>query len=243
MGMIETNRKPFRSEQDAVYGAAQFLNETLGSYGDVPVLLLVSGGSALKILSYVYLTRCGHMTIGLVDERISDNVKDRNMTALEATGFFRLVKHAHPVFLSVKQEVTLPRSARQYEEDLRSWRKNHLDGKIVVIAGIGPDGHTAGIMPFPNDPEQFRKLFEGREWVVGYDAGEKSQFPHRVTLTNTFLRQADAVVVFACGREKKEAIERTLESEGNLHQTPARIVREMKHVGLYTNIPLPRQQI
>ena len=76
------------------------------------------------------------------------------------------------------------------------------------------------------------------QWVVRYDAGEKSPYPHRVTVTLPFLRQVDASIVYACGKEKQGALIKTLKLRGTLAETPGRVIQEMKKVDLFTDIPV-----
>lgn len=232
--MFEQEKTSFSSEQKAIYGAAEFLNKTIALYGDAPVLLLVSGGSSLKVLDFVNIVQCNHLTIGLVDERISKHAKDRNMSALEKTDFFRYTTLSKANYIRINQHVAPEESALQYETMLKTWVKSHDDGKIVVILGIGPDGHTAGEMPGR------AALFTNPDrWVVGYNAKSRDpKHPLRVTVTNTFLRMVDTAAVFACGANKKEALERTLAPQGSISDTPARIIREMGRVALFTDQPL-----
>ena len=62
------------------------------------------------------------------------------------------------------------------------------------------------------------------------NAEEKNKFPLRVTVTLPFLRhEVDEAVVYATGKEKKEAIERVRASVGTLAETPARILHEMRN--------------
>jgi len=57
----------------------------------------------------------------------------------------------------------LEKLAHRYESSLFEWAKKHPEGKIIATMGIGFDGHTAGIMPYPENPETFARLFEDKE--------------------------------------------------------------------------------
>ena len=103
--------------------------------------------------------------------------------------------------------------------------------------GMGPDGHTAGIMPFPEDENRFDVLFQNSEkWVVGYDAEEKNQYPLRVTTTIPFLRMVDYALLYCVGENKKEALKRVLADGGVYAETPARVIREMATTHIVTDI-------
>ena len=109
---------------------------------------------------------------------------------------------------------------------------------MVITQGIGEDGHTAGIMPYPENSALFKSLFDDPEkWVVGYDAEGRNEHPLRVTVTLSFLREVvDHSIVYAVGDGKKEALRQVLAETGTLWQTPARIIHEMRNVMLFTDL-------
>jgi len=49
------------------------------------------------------------------------------------------------------------------------------------------------------------------------------------------LRMVDHAVVYVVGEEKRATFERVLAENGALAETPARIIREMKDVRLFTD--------
>ena len=101
---------------------------------------------------------------------------------------------------------------------------------------MGADGHTAGIFPYPDSEEKFKELFEGENWVVGYDAAGKHQYNLRATVTNTFLRnKVEAAVAFVTGEEKKEKFEQ-MQVEGNIAEIPAIIWNQMKIVKVFSYV-------
>jgi 6-phosphogluconolactonase/glucosamine-6-phosphate isomerase/deaminase len=93
-------------------------------------------------------------------------------------------------------------------------------------------------MPFPEDKKQFDKIFTKTDkWMIGYNAGAKSNLPLRVTATVPFLTKVvDHTIAFMTGKEKKAAFKKIQAEEGENHITPARIMREMKDVELFTDI-------
>lgn len=126
------------------------------------------------------------------------------------------------------------------EASLHGWMAAHPDALVIATMGIGADGHTAGVMPFPEDETYFHKTFlDAERWVVGYDAGTKSPYPDRVTTSLAFLRDiVSSAVVYAVGTDKRSALERILASTGSLAETPARILSEMSRVDVFTDILL-----
>jgi 6-phosphogluconolactonase/glucosamine-6-phosphate isomerase/deaminase len=207
--------------ETATYAAADYVNQALRRHQNSPVLLMLSGGSSLKVPSLIDLRLCDDVTVAQVDERITPKVEDRNSTGLANIEF---VKPAGLKFVPVEQGLTLQESAARYERELRSWVKVHPGAFIFAVLGMGSDGHIAGMMP------GFEKLFNGKKWVVGYDAGNTNTFRSRVTVTNTFLRDiVDDAVLFVTGEEKRNAL-------NTIRMHPAGVIYEMDKAVLFTDI-------
>ena len=103
--------------------------------------------------------------------------------------------------------------------------------------GIGLAGHTAGIMPSPKDSKMFAQLFENKDkWVVGYNAGQKNNFPMRITVSISFLcTMVEKAFVYVSG-ESKKGILNTILNSNNTVDHPASVVNKMKLVELFTDI-------
>jgi 6-phosphogluconolactonase/glucosamine-6-phosphate isomerase/deaminase len=111
-------------------------------------------------------------------------------------------------------------------------------GKVISILGMGPDGHTSGIFPFGEDKDYFRKTFVDTDrFVVGYDVGEKNQYPQRFTTTVVALESVDAHFVYITGENKKEKLKQALE-KGELAEVPARVWQRLSEVTVYTDCDL-----
>jgi len=193
------------------------------------VLFLSSGGSSLSILDFIAGEILGdYLTIGVLDERYDAGGENNNFVQLSRTDFYGKALRAGCAFIdtSVRPGQSQEALAGYFEERLRNWKGEHPGGTVIATIGIGPDGHTSGIMPFPEDSERFNSLFNGERWVVAYDAAGKTPYPERVTTTNTFLKLIDRAFVFACGREKAEALHRML-ADRPAAEVPAVILREL----------------
>jgi 6-phosphogluconolactonase/glucosamine-6-phosphate isomerase/deaminase len=142
------------------------------------------------------------------------------------------------VFLdsSVYDLESLDTYALRYESYIKKWIKLYPNGIIRATVGIGPDGHTSGILPHPEDPAKFETLFNGEKLIVGYDVGNKN--PHRFRMTSTFtlMKKFDKVLTYMQGSNKKEALQKVMAEEGDHAATPGRIIRELKQVELFTDI-------
>lgn len=227
--------------QKVLEKAADALRSFLRDSRDEEILLLLSGGSSFELLPYLseeYLSP--HLTIGMLDERWERDPATNNFLQLERTVFYGKAKHAGASFISSVPEggESVGTGAEKMENRWKQWRKNFQHGKVFITQGMGADGHTVGIMPFPEEAKRFEKLFlEPEKWCVGYDAGKKNPYPNRATATLSFLKnEVDASVALILGGGKKEALEDTLSDTGSFAQTPARIMLDMRNVRLFTNI-------
>ena len=93
---------------------------------------------------------------------------------------------------------------------------------------------TAGIVPFPDDPDTFHSLFESDRWITFHDATGRDPFPKRITTTFTFLRYVDMVGVFLVGEEKGEMFRELLAGEDRAAM-PGRIILSLPRVAIYTD--------
>jgi len=210
-----------KTKEEAKKSAGKKLNQLFLSHQHVPVLFLSSGGSALQLLDEIDANSLPKdLALGVLDERLDVESKDSNSEQFKATPFYTMLQARDVPFVELKGNTSLR--------------------KVIITQGVGEDGHTAGILPFPENSEVFRELFENKDKpMVEYEAKGKSVYSHRATATLPFLREwVDHSVVFMVGEEKRNALERVLAEEGMLAETPARIVREMRDATIFTDIKL-----
>lgn len=225
-----------------VHQAGDALNHWLQKYQNMPLLFLSSGGSALQILDHLNTgLYSDQATIGVIDERFSVDPKVNNFAQLASTNFYNQISKNNARIIDTRPRA--PESqvdlANRFESELRNWVNNHPDGKIIATLGLGPDGHTSGILPFPENPELFYKLFVDTDhWVVAYDAGTKSPYPLRITTTIPFLKQIHHAILFVLGEEKSPALHKVYAPSGSLPDTPGRLVKLLPDVHLFTDIKL-----
>lgn len=205
------------------------------------VLLLLSGGSAFSLLTVNRESLGPHLTIGVLDERYSRNPGINNYDQLSSTAFFEDAEKAGCIFMdtSVQDDDSLKDFAGRFEKTLREWKIKNPTGLIVITQGMGPDGHTSGIMPYPENEQLFETMFNREDrWIAGYDAGNKNPYPLRATTTIPFLKTVDFSVMYVSGSEKAGAINKALKGSLPYHVLPASIIRQMKNVILYTDIEI-----
>ncbi len=121
--------------------------------------------------------------------------------------------------------------AEYFETMLTDWQNKNPSGEIVATLGVGSDGHTSGIMPFPENRKLFEQLFESKKFVVAYDAFGKNSFPKRITTTISFLRKLKIAWCFITGESKADVYFR-MYKEIILNEMPAQIIKEL-HGAVY----------
>lgn len=220
----------------AATAGGRALTRALEGAGERPVLLLLSGRSALKILEFVAVAALSdRVTIGMLDERL-DSVNN-NFVQLQGTAFFRAAESRGCVFIDTRPraEEKVSQLAERMESAWREWKILHANGIILVTLGIGADGHMVGMMSYPESPELFGQLFVHiDQWVVGYDAKEKNEYPLRATATVPFLtRQVERAFVYAVGAEKKNALELVQSAKEDVATVPARTFYQMRQVDIF----------
>ncbi len=228
-------------KEDLKKKAGHALDAMVKERNNKPLLVLLSGGSSLELIDYIQDNSMeGGVTFGMLDDRYDTDAEVNSHQVLSRTGFYLRALRKGAVFLdsSVYELETLETYALRYELQIKKWLKLYPNGIIRATVGIGPDGHTSGILPQPEDPAAFEKLFNGEKLVVGYDVGLKN--PHRFRMTSTFslMKKFDKVLTYMTGENKREALRKVLAEEGNLATTPGRIIRELKNAKLFTDISL-----
>ncbi len=113
------------------------------------------------------------------------------------------------------------------------------DGLILGILGMGPDGHTAGMFPYPENEVFFNgEMVATSRLAVGYDVGDKNQYRERITLTVPALMKFDRTFAYVVGANKRPALSRVVNKEGTVAATPATVWNELRACSVYTDISL-----
>ncbi len=192
------------------------------------VLLCLSGGSALELIKDFPMDVLGsRVTITVLDERYSTDPKINNMAQIAATGFLEKAKAngCQLIDTRVKEDDSIEEVVAGYNMGLLRWVQNNPKGKIVATVGMGPDGHTSGIIP---GSAGFDRLFgvDQKNFVVGYEAANQPDTQKmRITTTFEFLEKIAYAVMLVLGEGKRDALIRLMAEEGTLSETPARIWR------------------
>jgi len=231
----------YQSELDAIQHASEQLKRIFESFQDQPLLFLSSGGSVLALLEYIPQNLLSkRLTVSTLDDRFSHKPSANTFAQLSATSFFERAKAAGARVIDTTPQMneTLEQFGRRIDATFKQWQQEHETGVVAATMGMGADGHTSGIMPYPNEPEEFDALFCRTDaWVVGYNAGNKNEIPDRATTTIPFLTgHVRHAVMLIMGKEKKSAFERLCAMEGSICKTPARVVHDMNDVQIFTTL-------
>ncbi|PIR96208.1 MAG: hypothetical protein COT92_02300 [Candidatus Doudnabacteria bacterium CG10_big_fil_rev_8_21_14_0_10_42_18] len=229
----------FETKEEASAAAGQSLHSLLDDNKDKPVLLLLSGGSAFSLLEYVGEAGLSeNVAITMLDERFSHEATINNFLRFQQTDFYKRALENGCAFIG-----TLPREGEliddmkiRWELSLKNWKRENPEGKIFATFGIGPDGHTAGIFPYPQTAGFFKEAFENRHLVTAYLAKGKHEHEQRLTTTFTFFKLIDEAIVFVCGENKKEAFNKFIKGRGQPHELPALGIYETKNQQIFTDI-------
>ncbi len=126
-------------------------------------------------------------------------------------------------------------SYRRAQKFLRTVARGARSCASLHVPPASPKTSSQG-GPYTDDARTHQSLFDDEaQWVTGYDASYRNEYPLRVTVTLPFLRKVSFGVVYAVGKDKKNALIATLAPVGTISQTPARIIAEMPHCLLYTD--------
>jgi len=102
-------------------------------------------------------------------------------------------------------------AAREYEDILPA-------RPDLLLLGMGQDGHIASL--FPHSPALEEKCKRVADVI-----GPKPPL-ERITITPPVLASARYVMVLVAGEAKADALARVFAKEGDVHETPARLVQE-----------------
>jgi 6-phosphogluconolactonase len=209
--------------REASLRIARTLRNAIGKNGRAAVAL--SGGNtpreAYALLAKESGVDWSKIHVFWVDERAVPPADDRSnyrwakATLLDPAGLAPERVHRMPGEASDREA-----AARDYEKTIREHVE--LDGDGVpafdaVVLGVGEDGHTASLFPGESTVDVHDRL------VVA--VGGKGAREPRLTLTPLAIEHARHVLILAVGAGKRPALERVWAAQGNVHETPARVVR------------------
>lgn len=187
------------------------------------VLWLVPGGSAITIAAQVtehlrhQTLPLNHLAVTLTDERYGPvGHPDSNWLQLQQAGFELPGSHLLPVLANTSLEATTQAFADTLATELD--RANYRLG----LFGIGPDGHTAGILPHA-------PATTATSLAAGYNGGKFQ----RITITAPAIARLDEAVVYAAGQAKWPILHQLATENLTLDQQPAVALKQIPAVTIF----------
>lgn len=208
----------------SVLPVSEYLTDTIADAlaAGKRVLWLLSGGSAISIAVEVSKllssSKLANLTVTLIDERYGEvGHADSNWRQLEDAGFTLPGATLQPVLTGVDQAATAANFAKTLQADIEV-----ADYRIGLL-GIGPDGHTSGILP--HSPAVTETNI-----VCSYD----SEPYRRVTTTPPFFDKLDEAVVYAVGEAKWQLLDK-LETDIPIDELPAQVLKRVPKLIIFND--------
>lgn len=210
--------------EQAVSYIAERIRTLLAS--DKSVLWLVSGGSNIPlqvaVMERIPDSLSKDLTIMPVDERYGPyNHPDSNCAQIRRAGFES--KHAECV--DILEE---GRSADDTVRLLNDFvaREIAIGDYVFATLGMGPDGHTAGILP--HSPalscSDLAMYYKGSDFM-------------RITLcADTIAQHSDEIVLSAFGEEKHDALRKLAGKDDEREIIPAMLLRETPNSTVFNDL-------
>ncbi len=214
-----------------------------------PLLILVSGGSLFAVLQKslhqlmmlkLDLTK---VSFSLIDERFGEKDEmNTNFCQLQMLHEVMMLEKQGAKFVPILQTgLDLTATAEHYEKFLQLWAEGP-NKKMLGIFGLGPDFHTAGILP--HKPEFSQQFYE--KLAVGYKLDDISdsdnKFRSRVTLSFKGMQLLSDCWVYAVGTEKQAVVSELKQELGKQHfaeqvaQKPGLFLTTLKEISIYTDL-------
>lgn len=206
------------------------------------LLLLLSGGSAIQMYRQAFEELSAsqqdfsNLTVSLFDERfVPVDSAESNGKQLEDAGVVTLLHNMHAQWLPYLvegqsgQEVATHVSTR-----FASLLQN--GAQLIILAGLGDDGHTAGLLP-THDESTLSNVFNSQQYVAYYQLPDDAVNPYRyrVTATPALLPHANQVVLYAVGAKKNKPLQQLLQRTGKLAELPALTLLDAHEVIVLTD--------
>jgi 6-phosphogluconolactonase len=222
-GQLVATKNSGELAQEASSRIARVLAQSIAKNGKASFAL--SGGNTPRP-TYERLAREASIDwtkvdVFFIDERAVPATSDRsNYLMVKKTLLDPAKIPAENIHRMPGEATDLAEAARDYERVLRERVPADADGLPAIdvgVLGVGDDGHTASL--FPGEP-----TVDVTDRLVAA-AGSHAGLEPRLTLTVPAIERIRHVFLLVEGASKRPALERVWAVQGDVHATPARIVR------------------
>lgn len=205
----------------------EYLSQTLRTHLEAgeKVLWLLSGGSVIKLavqtaqqLAKLSPDQLANLTVSLVDERYGPvGHADSNWEQLLKAGFTLPGARLAPVLTGKDRATTTTDFAAFLEQQFANSTYR------LGVFGIGPDGHTSGILPNSSAVTATGLAFT-------YDGGGYQ----RITTTIDAIKQLDEALVYVVGKEKWPTVAQLTDTIDVARQ-PAQLLKQVPKLTIFTD--------
>ncbi len=220
---------------NSVNPVADYISEAIGEQlqSGKRVLWLVAGGSAIQVALLTSKLLIGNnlekLVVTLTDERYGEvGHIDSNWQQLGQAGFELPGARLVPILHNESLEAT----GQVFADNLHDLFEN-TDYRLGLF-GVGPDGHTAGILPGSPSATSI-------ELATSYDDNNYDiQTPgvmrgvSRITITSSAIARLDEAVVFAMGNAKWPQLRRLADTIDTVEQ-PAQALKLVPKLTIFTD--------
>lgn len=209
-------------------------------------LLLLSGGSAVSVAHHAFQllvdaeTQLTHCTVRLADERWGEPWhSESNELALKEAGVLKLIENVGARWHSMLPNVQLHPEA--HAEQLASKYGAEGAHATLLLAGMGADAHTAGILPLV--PTPYSELYETNEVIYYYELPDTytgNPFHRRITITPACIHSNCQVLLYATGPEKAVGLQTfvnqsLVSTTASLKTAPVLCLKNAASVAVFTD--------
>ena len=229
-GTLIATQDVAQAAREACGRMAKSIHDAIRDRGTAAIAL--SGGSspldAYRLLSQEAID-WNKVHVYWVDERAVAPTHERSNYGLAKQAFLDPAGVPEANVHRMRGEASDVRVAAQdYEAELRDTVKSKLGGLPsldLLVLGIGDDGHTASLFPGGKTVHVTDRLVDAV--AASGETGREPREP-RLTLTVPVLENARASVIIVLGKAKHPALEKIWSTNGDLEQTPGRVIRNFR---------------
>lgn len=198
------------------------------------VLWLISGGSAQEVYNEMLeflppVFNYANLTVAMADERwdFEPHHKEANWVALTCLPLLVQMREQGVSLYQILKGQDIKEDAKQFSRFLQSSLLEHQ--QIVLLAGIGSDGHTLGIVPTATQAEFDSTYNSPTQPKFVWQHQLDNKYKGRISINPEFVKKVDHVFAYAVGTEKKPVLEKLVKhgDEVKVYEHPAKILMEV----------------